>query len=141
MEIYTGEGKKLEDAILSVAGDSLEQNHCLYQDTYYNSVKVAETPLDKKTEVRGIMSCEPTEDSHLICFGKLKNLRKVCSHFGGRMTSFCRKDIKVRMIFTVFNAKVVSANKNDRRMGDVKNLIALFSTMSIRKESAGFTNT
>jgi hypothetical protein len=79
MEICTDEGKKLEDAILSVAGDSLEQNHCLYQDTYYNSVKVAETPLDKKTEVRGIMFVNRGLTSRL--FREAEELKKGVSTF------------------------------------------------------------
>jgi hypothetical protein len=50
-DIYTAEGRKLEDTIFSVIGDNFKLNHYVHQDIYYNSMKVAETLLDKKTRV------------------------------------------------------------------------------------------
>jgi len=41
MEIYSAEGKKLEDTVLSLLDRSLGQNHHVYQDNYYNSVRLA----------------------------------------------------------------------------------------------------
>jgi len=43
MEIYTAEGKKLQDTVLSLLDRNLGHNHNLYQDNFYNSVKLAET--------------------------------------------------------------------------------------------------
>jgi hypothetical protein len=43
MEIFTTEGKILEDIILSVVSDNLKQKHHLYLDNYYNTVKAAKT--------------------------------------------------------------------------------------------------
>jgi len=51
MLIYSAEGKKLEDMVLSLLDRNLGQNHYVYQDNYYNSVRLAQTLLDRKTRV------------------------------------------------------------------------------------------
>jgi hypothetical protein len=48
MDIYTAEGKKLVDTELSFLDGNLGQNHHLYLENFYDSVKVAETLLDRK---------------------------------------------------------------------------------------------
>jgi len=45
------EGKKLEDTVLSLLDINLDQNHHIYQDSFYNSVRLAETLLDKNVRV------------------------------------------------------------------------------------------
>ena len=50
MEIYAAEGKKLEDTVLSLSDRNLCQNHHIYQDSFYNNVRLAETLLDRKGE-------------------------------------------------------------------------------------------
>jgi hypothetical protein len=50
MDIYAAEGKKLEDTVLSLLDRNLGQNHHIYLDNFYDSVKVAETLLDRKQE-------------------------------------------------------------------------------------------
>ena len=55
MEIYTAEGKKLQDTMLSLLDRNLDNNHHLYQDNFYNSVKLAETLLDRNIRVCGTM--------------------------------------------------------------------------------------
>jgi hypothetical protein len=50
MEIYGAEGKKLEDTILSLLDRNLCQSHHIYEDSFYNSVGLAETLLDRKGE-------------------------------------------------------------------------------------------
>ena len=47
MEIYLAEGKKLADTVLSLLGGNLGLNHRIYQDNYYNSVRLAQTLLDR----------------------------------------------------------------------------------------------
>jgi len=47
MDIYSAEGKKLEDIVLSLLGGNLGLNHHVYQDNYYNSVRLAQTLLDR----------------------------------------------------------------------------------------------
>jgi hypothetical protein len=51
MEIYLAEGKKLEDTVLSLLDRNLGQNNYIYQDSCYNSVKLAETLLDRYVRV------------------------------------------------------------------------------------------
>jgi len=55
MEIYSAEGKKLEDTVLSLLDINLGQNHHVYQDNYYNSVRLAQTLLDRNMRVFGTM--------------------------------------------------------------------------------------
>jgi hypothetical protein len=43
MEIYAAEGKKLGNTVLSILYIYLGKNHHLYQDNFYNSVKLANT--------------------------------------------------------------------------------------------------
>jgi hypothetical protein len=42
MEIYSAERKKLEDTVLSLLDGNLGQNHHMYQDGFYNSVRLAQ---------------------------------------------------------------------------------------------------
>ena len=53
MEIYSAEGKKLEDTVLSLLGGTLGLNHHIYQDNYYNSMRLAKTLLDRDMRVCG----------------------------------------------------------------------------------------
>ena len=55
MEIYSAEGKKLEDTVLSLLDRNLGQNHHIYQDNFYNSVRLAQTLLDRNVRVCGTM--------------------------------------------------------------------------------------
>jgi len=51
MEMYSAEGKKLEDTVLSLLDRNLGQNHHIYQDKFYNSVRLAQTLLDRNMRV------------------------------------------------------------------------------------------
>jgi hypothetical protein len=48
MALEAAEGKKLEDAVLSLSDRNLCPNHHIYLDKFYDSVKIAETLLDRK---------------------------------------------------------------------------------------------
>ena len=50
-KIYSAEGKKLEDIVLSLLDTHLGQNHHIYQDNFYNSVRLALTLLDRNARV------------------------------------------------------------------------------------------
>jgi hypothetical protein len=47
MEIHSAEGKKLEDTMLSLLDRNLGQKRHIYQDNFYNSVRLAPTLLDR----------------------------------------------------------------------------------------------
>jgi len=47
MDIYTAEGKKLEDMTLLLLNRNIGHNHHSYQDKFYNSVRLVATLLDK----------------------------------------------------------------------------------------------
>ena len=55
MQIYSAEGKELEETVLSLLDRILGQNHHIYQDNFYNSVRLAQTLLDRNMRVCGIM--------------------------------------------------------------------------------------
>ena len=54
MEIYSTEGKKLEDTVLLFLDRNLGLNHHIYQYSLYNSVRLAETLLDGRVRL-----CDP----------------------------------------------------------------------------------
>jgi hypothetical protein len=51
MEIYAAEGKKSQNTVLSMLNRNLGHYHHLYQDNFYNSVKLAETLLDRNVSL------------------------------------------------------------------------------------------
>jgi len=53
MEIYSAEGRKLEDTVLSLLDSNLGQNHHICQYNFYNSVRLAQTLLDGNMRVCG----------------------------------------------------------------------------------------
>ena len=53
--ISVAEGKKLKDTVLSLLDRNLGQNHHVYQDSYYNSVRLAQTLLQRNVRVCGTM--------------------------------------------------------------------------------------
>jgi hypothetical protein len=118
MEIYTGEGKKLEAIILTVLRPYFGIWHHIYQDNYYNSVATAEVLLHNKIRVCGTIR----ENTGLPPSLKdaAKNLKK-----GERM--FChRGDIllvwkdkrDVHMISSIHDASVIFTGEKDRKIGD-----------------------
>jgi len=53
MEMYATEGKKLEETVFSLLDRNLGQNHHIYQDKFHNSVRLAQTLLDRNVRVCG----------------------------------------------------------------------------------------
>ena len=51
MEIYAAEGKKLEDTVLSLLDWNLGHSYHIYQDSFYNRVRLAQTLLDRNMRV------------------------------------------------------------------------------------------
>jgi hypothetical protein len=54
-EIYSAEGKKLEDTVLLLLDRNLGQNCHIYKENFYNSVRLPQTLLYRCTGVCGIM--------------------------------------------------------------------------------------
>jgi hypothetical protein len=53
LEIYSGEGRKLQETTVSVLEPYLDQNCYVYQDNYYNIVVTAVYFLSRKVHVCG----------------------------------------------------------------------------------------
>ena len=51
MEVYWAEGKNLEDTVFSFLDRNVGQNHHIYQDNFSNSVRLAQTLLDRNMKV------------------------------------------------------------------------------------------
>jgi hypothetical protein len=73
MEIYSAEGKKLEDRVLSLLGGTLGLNHHIYQDNYYNSMRLAQTYLDRNMRVCGTIRASRSIPRDLEGEGKSLN--------------------------------------------------------------------
>jgi hypothetical protein len=54
MEIYTAQGKKLNDTVMSMLENNVGVHHHVYQDNFYNSVNLAEN-LKRNIRVCGTM--------------------------------------------------------------------------------------
>ena len=70
--IYSVEGKKLKDTVLSLSDRNVGQNHHICQDNSYNSVRLAQTLLDRNVRIcyilranRGIPHDLEGEGKHL----------------------------------------------------------------------------
>jgi len=73
VEIYSAEGKKLEDTVLSLLDRNLGQNHHMYQDMLYNSVRLAQTLLDRNVRVCSTMRANRNIPRDLEGEGKCLN--------------------------------------------------------------------
>jgi hypothetical protein len=51
MKIYTTERKNLEEMVMSVLENNFDFYHHVYQDHFYNNMKLGENPLDHKEYV------------------------------------------------------------------------------------------
>jgi len=82
MEIYSAEGKKLQDTVLSLLDRNLGQNHHI--KTIIVSVRLAQTLLDRNVRVCGTMRANRGIPGDLE--GKGKCLKKGSQHFGEKVT-------------------------------------------------------
>jgi len=84
MEIYSTEGKKLEDTVLSLVDRNLGQNHRIRQDNFYNSVRLAQTLLGRNVRVCGTMRANKGIPRDLE--GEASTWKKSSQHSGEKMT-------------------------------------------------------
>ena len=86
VKIYSAEGKKLEDTLLSLLDRNLGQNHHIYQNNFYNSVRLAKTLLDRNVRVCGTMRANRGIPRDLEREGKcLKKGQSAFQRQGGEM--------------------------------------------------------
>jgi hypothetical protein len=127
MEIYTAEGKKLQDTVLSLLDRNLGHNQHLYQDNFYNSVKLAEMLLERNVRVcvtmrnRGI----PRDLE-----GEGKRLNRGQSAFrrkGDVMVQVWKDKRLVHMISTINDTTIVNTERKDRKTKmEIKKPYAIF---------------
>ena len=117
MEIYSAEGKKLENAVLSLLDRNLGQNDHIYQDTFYNSVKLAQTLLERKVSICSTMRANRGIPSDLEEDGRhLKKGQSMFRRKGDVMVQVWKDKRFVRMIRTIHDATVVSTGRKDTKI-------------------------
>uniref|UniRef100_A0A0N5C6W1 DDE_Tnp_1_7 domain-containing protein n=1 Tax=Strongyloides papillosus TaxID=174720 RepID=A0A0N5C6W1_STREA len=119
LEIYTADGKKLEETILSVLEPYLGLWHHVYQDNYYNSISIANKLLEHKTRVcgtirekRGLPLCLKNEGS-LLKSGEIAFRRK-----GDVLLLIWMNKRQVRMITTIHDSSYCSIGKKSKNTGE-----------------------
>jgi hypothetical protein len=116
MEIYAAEGEKLQDTVLSLLDRNSGHNHHLYQDNFYNSVKLAETMLDRKVRVCGTMRANRDIPRDLEGEGKLLNRgQSALQRKGDVMVQVWKDKRLVHMISTIPDATIVNTGRKDRK--------------------------
>ena len=107
MEIYTAEGKKLEDTIFSVLQLNLDLWHHVYQDNYYNSVAIAEHLLQSKTRVCGtIRSNRGLPKSFVEAGNNLKAGQSIFCRRNDVLLQTWKDKREVRMVSTLRQATI-----------------------------------
>jgi hypothetical protein len=89
--IFSAEREKLEDTVLSLLGRNLGQYHHIYQDNFYNRVRLAQTLLDRYVRVCDSMRANRSIPHDLE--GEGKHLKKGQSAFqrnGDKMVQGCK---------------------------------------------------
>jgi len=115
MEIYAAEGKKLQDTVLSLLDRNLGHNHHLYQDNFYNSVKLAETLLERNARDCGTMRANRGIPHDLE--GEGKRLNRGQSAFQRKsdvMVQVWKDKRLVRMVSTIHDATIVNTGRKDK---------------------------
>ena len=115
VEIYTAEGKKLNTA-LSRLDRNLGQKHHIYQDNFYNSVRSAQTLLDRKVRVCGTRMANWRIPHYLEWEGKYLEKRQSVCQRKSDVTVHVRKDKRlVPTIRTIHDATTVNTGRKDRK--------------------------
>jgi len=125
LEIYAGEGKKLQETIFTLLEPYLDQNYYDYQDNYYNHVTIAETLLSRRVRVCGTIRVnrglprEMKNESQSLKRGETTFKRK------GEILLQSWSDTRVvNMISTIHDSTMVDV---PRRNEVKKNLFIFFS--------------
>jgi len=116
MEIYSAERKKLEDTVLSLLDRNLGQNQHIYQDNFYNSVRLAQTLLDRNVGVSGTMRANRGIPCDLEGEGKcLKKGQSAFQRKGDIMVQMWKDKGLVRMISMIHEATIVNKWGKDKK--------------------------
>ena len=106
---YTQLKENLENTVLSLSDRNLGLNHHVYQDNYYNSVRLAQTLLERNVRVCSTMRANMGIPRDLEENGK--QLKKGQSAFRGKgdvMVHVWKDKRPVRMISTIHDATIVN---------------------------------
>jgi len=127
LEIYAGEGKKLQGTIFTLLEPYLDQNYHVYQDNYYNHVTIAETLLSRQVRIRGTIRVnrglppEMKNKSQPLKRGETTFRRK-----GEILLQSWRDTCVVNMISTIHDSTMVDVPWRNKEVKK-KNLFLFFS--------------
>jgi hypothetical protein len=119
MEIYTAEGKKLNDTVTSVLENNVCVHHHVYQDNFYNSVNLAENLLKRNIRVCGTM--RPNRGIPKDLEKEVKGLKKGQLSFrrkGDVLVQVWTDKRLVRMMSTIHDSEHVHKGKKDRKTNE-----------------------
>jgi hypothetical protein len=119
MEIYTAQGKKLNDTVMSVLENNLGAHHHVYQDNFYNSVNLVGNLLKHKIRVCGTM--RPYRGIPKDLEKEAKELKRGQSSFrrkGDILVQIWKEKRLVRRISTIHDSKHVNTGKIDRKTSE-----------------------
>jgi hypothetical protein len=116
MEIYTAQGKKLNDTVMSVLENNLGVQHHVYQGNFYNSVNLVGNLLKHRIRVCGTMRPyrgipkDPEKEAKELKRGQSSFQRK-----GDILAQVWKDKRLVRMISTTHDSIHVSTGETDRK--------------------------
>jgi hypothetical protein len=119
MEIYTAQGKKLNDTVMSVLENNVGVHHHVYQDNFYNSVNLAENLLKHNIRVCGTM--RPNRGIPKDLEKEAKGLKKGQPSFrrkGDVLVQVWKDKRLVRMISTIHDSEHVHTGKKDQKTNE-----------------------
>ena len=116
LEIYSAEGKKLEETVLSLLDGKLGQSHHIYQDNSYNSLILAQTLLDGNVRVCGTVRanrdilCDIEWEDQCLNKGQSALRRK-----GDEMVQMWKDKRLVRMISIIHDTTIMNTRRRDMK--------------------------
>jgi hypothetical protein len=119
MEIYTAQGKKLNDTVMSVLENNVGVHHHVYQDNFYNSVDLTENLLKRNIRVCGTM--RPNRLIPKDLEKEAKGLKKGQSSFrrkGDMLVQIWKDKRLMRMISAIHDSDHVHTGKKDRKTNE-----------------------
>ena len=113
---YSAEGKKLQDQVLSLLDRNLCLNHHIYQYSFYNSTRLAQTLLDRKVGLWGPMRANSWIPWDLEQAGKcLKKGQSAFWRKGDIVIEVWKNKRLGQMISMIHDTTIVNTGRKDRK--------------------------
>jgi hypothetical protein len=117
-EIYTAQGKKLNDTVMSVLENNVGIHHHVYQDNFCNSMNMVE---NLKCDITVCDTMRPNRDIPKDLEKEVKGLKKGQSSFrrkGDILVQIWKDKRLVRMISTIHDSEHVHTGKKNQKTNE-----------------------